>query len=110
MPVTSGPGVVIGMPEFDGRNLSGYFSAGRGSPAGMGSTISGVTITMSSVLFLVTEIDWKNLPRIGTSPMNGIFGKFLVSRLSSSPPMAKLCPSPSSTSVFTLRMSIDQEQ
>ena len=39
--------------------------------------------------------------------MNGIFWKVSVSRLSSSPPMAKLCPSLSSTSVFTLRMSME---
>jgi hypothetical protein len=25
-PVTSGPGVVMGMLEFNGRNLSGYFN------------------------------------------------------------------------------------
>ena len=39
----------------------------------MGFTITGVTITMSSVFVFVFEIDRKNLPRIGTSPINGIF-------------------------------------
>ena len=56
-PVTFAPGVVIGMPEFGGRNFSGYFNAGRGKPAGMGATISGVTMTMSSVFVLFFEMD-----------------------------------------------------
>ena len=82
-------GLFIGMPVLGGRNLSGNFSSG-GVPAGMGATISGVTMTISSVLVLVLCIDWKNLPRIGMSPRNGIFWKVSVSLLSSSPPMTKL--------------------
>src|SRR6202035_2325178 len=54
-------GVCMGMPEFDSMNGSGYFNLGTGAPAGMGCTISGVTITISSVLDLVLVIDWKNL-------------------------------------------------
>ena len=83
-------GVFIGMPELGGMNLAGNFSDGNGSPAGMGATISGVTITMSSVLALVFCIDWKNLPKIGMSPRKGIFMKVSDSVLSSSPPMTKL--------------------
>ena len=45
-------GVFIGMPELGGRNLAGNFSVGNGSPAGMGATISGVTITINSVFDL----------------------------------------------------------
>lgn len=56
-PVTSLPGVVIGMLEFVGRNLSGYLGPGTVWPAGTGATISGVTITISSVLLRVFEID-----------------------------------------------------
>lgn len=66
-------GVFMGMPELDGRNSAGYLSRGKGAPTGMGATISGVTITMSSVFVLFFEIDWKNLPRIGMFPRNGIF-------------------------------------
>ena len=57
-------GVFMGTPELGGKNFAGNFSSGRGAPAGMGATISGVTITISSVLALVFCIDWKNLPRI----------------------------------------------
>ncbi len=45
----------------------------------MGATISGVTRTISSVLVLLFAMDWKSLPRIGMSPMNGIFSKVSVS-------------------------------
>jgi hypothetical protein len=50
-------GVFIGMPELAGRNFAGNFSAGKGSPAGMGATISGVTITINSVFALIFCID-----------------------------------------------------
>jgi hypothetical protein len=66
-------GVFMGMPELDGRKPAGYFSRGNDVPVGMGATISGVTITMSSVFVLFFETDWKNLPRIGMLPRNGIF-------------------------------------
>ena len=71
--VAGSSGVVIGIPELEGRNFSGYLITGSGAAAGMGFTSSGVTITISSVLLLVLEMDWKNLPRMGTSPMKGIF-------------------------------------
>src|ERR1035437_1125464 len=78
-------GVFMGMPELGGRNLAGSFRSGRGAPAGMGATISGVTITISSVFALLFCIDWKNLPRIGISPRKGIFEKVSDSVLSSRP-------------------------
>ena len=59
-------------------------------PAGTGATISGVTITMSSVLFFVRCIDWKSLPKMGMSPRNGIFSNVSFSVLSRRPPIAKL--------------------
>src|ERR1019366_9353486 len=88
-PVTSAPGVVMGIPEFEGRKLSGYLICGRAAPAGIGATISGVTITISSVFVLVLLMDWKNLPSTGTSPIKGIFEKVWVSRLSSNPPRSE---------------------
>src|ERR1700761_2963575 len=60
-------GVCIAMPEFGGRNFSGNFNSGVAVSPGIGATISGVTITISSVLVLVRCIDWKNFPRIGIS-------------------------------------------
>ena len=72
--------------ELAGRNGVGKCSEGGAVPAGIGATISGVTITINSVLFFVRVIDWKNLPRIGMSPRNGIFSKLSVSVLSSRPP------------------------
>ena len=59
------------------------------------------SVTMSSVFDLVLLIDWKNLPSTGMSPRNGSFWNVSVSRLSSSPPIAKLCPLSSSISVLT---------
>jgi len=59
--------------EFGGKNGSGKFGFGNGDPAGIGFTSSGVTITISSLLALVLLMDWKNFPRIGTSPRNGSF-------------------------------------
>src|SRR5277367_4982978 len=56
-------GVFIGMLELGGRKATGYFSSGRAWPAGIGATISGVTITINSVSFLLRVIDWKSLPR-----------------------------------------------
>lgn len=50
-------GVFIGTPELGGRNFAGYFKSGAGVPAGMGATISGVTITSSSVFDLSFCID-----------------------------------------------------
>ena len=73
LPAVFASGVFIGIPVLGGRNFVGYFSSGKGAPAGMGATISGVTITISSVLVRVFCIDWKSLPRIGISPRNGIF-------------------------------------
>ena len=73
VPAGFASGVFMGMPELDGRKAAGYFGRGKGAPTGMGATISGVTITMSSVFVLFFEIDWKNLPRIGIFPRNGIF-------------------------------------
>ena len=66
-------GVCMGWSELGGRNWSGNLGVGRGAPAGMGSTISGVTITMSSVFCFSREMDWKNLPRMGMELMNGTF-------------------------------------
>ena len=60
-------------------------------------------MTINSVLVLFFDFEWKNFPKIGTSPMKGILLKVSVSRLSSRPPIAKLWPSPNSTSVFTFR-------
>ena len=51
--VPSAPGVVIGIPELDGRNFYMYLISGRGAPAGIGFTISGVTITINSVFAFV---------------------------------------------------------
>jgi len=56
-------GVFMGMPELGGKNLPGNFNSGNGAPAGMGATISGVTITINSVFALVFVLDWKNFPR-----------------------------------------------
>jgi len=42
-------GVFIGIPEFEGRNFSGNFGRGTGPPVGIGATISGVTMTISSL-------------------------------------------------------------
>ena len=50
-------GVFMGMPELGGRNLTGYFTWGTVAPASMGTTISGVTVTMSSVFVLFLETD-----------------------------------------------------
>ena len=50
-------GVFIGIEELGGRNFVGKFSSGNGAPAWIGETISGVTITMSSVLVRVFCID-----------------------------------------------------
>ncbi len=46
-------GLLIGIPELEVKNLSGNLSEGTGAPTGMGSTNSGVTMTISSVLALV---------------------------------------------------------
>src|ERR1700690_2064643 len=94
----------MGIFELGGRNASGYFSSGTGVPTGIGDTTSGVTSTMSSVSFLVLDEDWNNLPMIGMSPRNGNFENVSVRLLSSRPPMMKVSPSFSSTSVFTLRV------
>src|ERR1017187_9590903 len=83
-------GVFMGMPELVGRSFVGNFNSGTGAPAGMGDTISGVTMTINSVFVLFFCIDWKNLPRIGMSPRNGIFSKVSVSVLSSNPARMKL--------------------
>ena len=83
-------GVFIGIFELGDRNFCGKFSVGKGTPAGMGATISGVTITISSVFALFLWIDWKNLPRTGMSPRKGILLKVSDSVLSSRPPMMKL--------------------
>ena len=83
-------GVCIAIPELEGRKGVGYFNSGSADPAPIGVTICGVTMTISSVLFLVRCMDWKNLPRIGMSPRKGIFWKVSVSSLSSRPPMTKL--------------------
>ena len=50
-------GVFIGMLLFGGRNFVGYFSCGNAEPAGIGTTISGVTITINSVLVRVFCMD-----------------------------------------------------
>ncbi len=46
-------GVCIGVLEFGGRKGCGYFGVAISVPAGTGLTSSGVTMTISSVLFLV---------------------------------------------------------
>jgi len=56
-PVTFCVGVAILIPEFGGRNGTGYFNSGRCCPAGMGRTNCGVTITINSVFCLVRDID-----------------------------------------------------
>ena len=48
-PVALVSGVCIGMSEFGGKNACGNFGSGTGAPASIGFTITGVTITMSSV-------------------------------------------------------------
>jgi hypothetical protein len=50
-------GAVPGGPEVGARNGSGKFISGNGAPAGIGFTISGVTITISSVFVLLVAID-----------------------------------------------------
>ena len=50
-------GVFIGILEFGGRNLDGYFRAGVAAPAASGATISGVTSTISSVLVRFVAFD-----------------------------------------------------
>jgi hypothetical protein len=47
----------MGMPDAEGKNVSGYFNSGKGAPAGSGFTISGVTITISSVFVRVVSIE-----------------------------------------------------
>ncbi len=71
-------GVCMGVLEFGGKNPCGYFGKAISVPAATGETISGVTITMSSELFLVRDIVWKNFPRIGMSPRKGIFYESIV--------------------------------
>src|SRR5581483_64101 len=56
-PVVCWPGVCMGVPVLGGKNGRGYFGCGTGCPAGMGRTISGVTITMSSVFDLLVLFD-----------------------------------------------------
>jgi len=46
-------GVFMAMPEFVGRKGCGYFNSGSAEPGSIGATISGVTITISSVSVLV---------------------------------------------------------
>src|ERR1035441_5741211 len=48
-------GVFMVMAELGGRNFTGYFNSGRGAPASIGATISGVTVTSSSVFVLRSE-------------------------------------------------------
>ncbi len=54
------------------RKLFGISRFGTGSPALIACTISGVTSTNSSPLFLVIDFDWNSFPRIGTFAMPGI--------------------------------------
>jgi len=50
-------GVFIGILEFCGKNLAGYFRAGTAALAAIGATISGVTSTISSVLVRFVAFD-----------------------------------------------------
>ena len=80
----SGPG---------GRNGSGYFRFGVGCPGTIGWTTCGVTTITSSFLLRFKLLLVNSFPRIGISPMPGIFCICSVTRLSIKPAIAKLCPS-----------------
>ena len=74
-------------------------------PASAGSMITGVTITTSSVLVLVSSRLLNSTPRIGICERPGTRDMFSRARSSISPAMTKLCPSASSTSVSMRRLA-----
>src|SRR5579885_2073843 len=89
------------------RNLIG--AAGGSADAVFvctGSTIRGVTKTMSSLLLRLIERERKRLPRTGISPMPGILLSWTVARLSSRPAIPNDCPSLNSISVSARRVEI----
>jgi len=90
------------------RNGTGHEGIAGGWVAGelSGSTTLGVTITISSVTEWFRFLERKSCPKMGISPMPGILLSESVMRLSSSPEMAKLCPSFNSISVSALRVEM----
>ena len=84
-----GGGCGIGLPS-DGMNCSespGNPSAAPGDP---GLTICGVIMTTSSVCSRREALLLKSRPRIGMSPMPGIFCMLDVSELFNNPAMANV--------------------
>src|SRR4029077_13626070 len=71
-PVTSIPGCWGGLEDvFGGKKVPGRMRSGRGCPLGIGRTISGVTITNSSELFLVIWRERNRFPKNGILPKPG---------------------------------------
>src|SRR3984893_3714665 len=85
------------------RKSRGIAGMGLASPGCSGMVISGVTMTINSVLLRSTSLVLKRLPRIGRLDKPGMREMVSVNRLSIKPPITKLCPSPSSMLVSILR-------
>jgi hypothetical protein len=73
-------------------------------PGGTGWTSRGVTMTTSSVSFFWKPELRNRAPRIGTSPSHGIWSALRLWLVCSSPAMARLWPSRSSTVVLARRV------
>src|SRR5215471_11422710 len=90
--------LAYGSAVFDGvsgvKNSRGMAGMGLASPGASGMVISGVTITINSVLLRSTSLVLKRLPRMGRLDKPGIREMVSVRRLSIKPAITKLCPSP----------------
>src|SRR5271166_2124324 len=86
------------------RKSCGMAGPGFASPGLRGMVISGVTITTSSVLFLLMSLLLNRFPSTGKADNPGILATVSVTRLSINPAITKLWPSPSSILVSIRRV------
>ena len=77
-----------------------------GVVAAAGSTMVGVTMTISSEFVLLIDRDLKNSPKTGRSPIPGSLENCAVVRWSSNHAILKLCPSLNSTTVSAWRVAM----
>src|SRR3954470_12755306 len=100
----AGGGAIDFFSSMGDMNGSPNFGSALVTPTEPSRRICGVIMTTSSVRFFWAALLRNRYPRIGMSPMPGIFCSVSFMVLFSSPAIANVCPSRSSSSVAVRRV------